>query len=670
MTLAIILALASAPAEIVVTGRALPPVESASPSRVVLDRTKLGRVASLRLEHALVDVPGIQTFRRADSGSAHPTTAGLTARGLGGNAASRMLLVVDGVPQSDPFGGWVDFPLYSLGRIGSVAIERGGGQTRWGSGAIAGTIEIASRGPGDGPALSALARAGSRRSIELSGDVIVGGSRAYLLAGAAFRRSEGFVPIVAQDRGPADIRAPYRQANGAVRGAVALSPDLELQGGFQLVDDRRTRGLADSANRTRGGDASLRLVGRGAHPFQLTVYRQVRRFSSLFAAASADRTTSRVTLDQYRVPASGWGARGEVDLVSGLIDVRLGADIRTGTGTTNERYQFVNGAPTRKRRAGGDFAVGGLFAQSAAQAGAWRLSLDARIDRWGLSDGRIREAQIGGAVLTEVGFPNRHGWQPGGRVALAHSSGPVTIEAAASRGWRLPTLNELYRPFRVGPDAVAANAALDPERLLGGEIGAALRPAEGVEIKASLFANRLSDAIANVTLGQGPGVFPGVGFVAAGGTVSQRRNVRAIESVGSELAADWSRGPWSAGLSASLVHARVDGGSIAPALDGKRPAQIPAIVAVARAAWSGSQDNWAALSLRYEGARFDDDLNSQRLRGALTLDGSAQWPLSRGLAITGAVENLFGAEAITGFSGNAQERSQGQTFWLGLSIRG
>lgn len=670
MTLATILALASASAEIVVTGRALPPIESASPSRVVLDWTTLGRVASLRLEHALADVPGIQTFRRADSGSAHPTTAGLTARGLGGNASSRMLLVFDGVPQSDPFGGWVDFPLYSLGRMGSVAIERGGGQSRWGSGAIAGTIEIVSRGPGDGPALSALARNGSSNSIELSGDFIVGNSRAYLLAGAALRRSDGFVPIVARDRGSADIRAPYRQANGALRGAIALSPNLELQGGVQLVNDHRTRGLADSANHTRGGDASLRLVGRGAHPFQLTLYSQVRRFSSLFAAVSADRSTSRVTLDQYRVPTSGWGARGEVDLLTGPIDVRLGADFRTGTGTTNERYQFVNGAPSRERRAGGDFVVGGLFAQSAWQVKAWRLSLDARIDRWGLSDGRIREAQIGGTVLTDVDFPDRQGWQSGGRVALAHMRGRVTIEAAASRGWRLPTLNELYRPFRVGPDAVAANAALDPERLLGGEIGAALRATDGFEVKVTMFANRLSDAVANVTLGEGPGVFPGAGFVAAGGTYSQRRNVRAIKTVGAELSADLSRGPWSAGVSASLVRARVYGGSTALALDGKRPAQIPRIVAVARAAWTRSQEGWAAISLRYEGARFDDDLNSQRLRGALTFDGSAQWPLNRGLAITGAVENLFGAEAITGFSGSAQERSQGRTFWLGLSIRG
>ena len=52
-------------------------------------------------------------------------------------------------------------------------------------------------------------------------------------------------------------------------------------------------------------------------------------------------------------------------------------------------------------------------------------------------------------------------------LGAAYGAGPVAVRAAAYRGWRLPTLNELYRPFRVGADATAANAALDPERLTG-----------------------------------------------------------------------------------------------------------------------------------------------------------------------------------------------------------
>ncbi len=66
--------------------------------------------ASDRLESVLGDVAGLQQFRRSDSRSANPTSQGISLRGIGGNASSRALLVLDGVPQADPFGGWVAFP--------------------------------------------------------------------------------------------------------------------------------------------------------------------------------------------------------------------------------------------------------------------------------------------------------------------------------------------------------------------------------------------------------------------------------------------------------------------------------------------------------------------------------------------------------------------------------
>ncbi len=474
---------AQASADIIVTGRALPPPDASAVSTIVLERRDLEQSASGRLESVLSAIPGVQTFRRADSASAHPTTAGLTARGLGGNAASRMLLVVDGVPQTDPFGGWVDFPLYSLGRIARLSVERGGGQARWGSGALAGVVEVDSVGPADAEPVTASARYGSRNSIDLSGSLFAKGAKAYVMAGAALRRSDGFIPVIGEDRGPADIRAPYRQANFLLRGAVALSPTLEAQGGIQLVDDRRTRGLADSRNRTRGGDASIRLVGKGAAPFQLAFYRQVRRFESQFAAASTDRSTSRITLDQFRVPASGWGARGEIDLLSGDFRLRLGADLRTGKGATNEWYQYLNGAPTRLREAGGAFATGGLLAQAGGRSGDWHWSIDGRVDRWSLTDGRLVQRLIAGGILDDVDFPNRRGWQPSGRASLALDRGAATIEAAIYRGWRLPTLNELYRPFRVGLDATAPNAALNPETLIGGEIGGRIRASGALDLR-------------------------------------------------------------------------------------------------------------------------------------------------------------------------------------------
>ena len=107
---------------------------------VEIDRARIEANASDRLESVLADVAGLQQFRRSDSRSANPTSQGITLRGLGGNAASRALLILDGVPQADPFGGWVAFPAYATDRIGRIRVTRGGGSGFYGAGALAGTV--------------------------------------------------------------------------------------------------------------------------------------------------------------------------------------------------------------------------------------------------------------------------------------------------------------------------------------------------------------------------------------------------------------------------------------------------------------------------------------------------------------------------------------------------
>ena len=129
-------------------------------------------------------------------------------------------------------------------------------------------------------------------------------------------------------------------------------------------------------------------------------------------------------------------------------------------------------------------------------------------------------------------------------------------------------------------DATAANPLLDPEKLVGAEVGANHEHG-GLSLAFTAFANRLRDSIANVTLGEGPGVFPGVGFVPAGGEFRQRRNLDSIRVRGVEASAAWKRGPWWLQAGASLVDAEVDASGPAAALDSLRPAQTPSTVVTA-----------------------------------------------------------------------------------------
>ena len=663
-------ALAQVEEEIIVTGRGL----RAAAGEAVFSTTTIGRErlegsASNRLEDILRDIPGFQLFRRSDARSANPTSQGATLRALGGNASSRALLILDGVPQSDPFGGWISWPAYDPRRLGEVRVTRGGGSGANGPGALAGTIELESASPNELRGVQAGLAYGSRDSIDGFAGVGANLGRGFVTVSAAFAQGEGFVPVVREQRSAVDRPSPYRQASLGLRAVTPVAAGVELQANGLLFHDERERGTAFSDIRTQGADASLRLVGPR---WSALAYLQTRDFYNSFASVARGRATVTRASEQYSVPSTGIGARGEWrPQVGGGVELRLGGDWRETVGETRERFNFVAGTGTRGRVAGGRTRTLGAFAEASWTGGPFTLTAGGRIDRWRITDGRLNERVFAtGTVLTDAAFPDRSGWEPTGRAGIAfRPAEELTLRTAAYRGWRLPTLNELYRPFRVGPDATAANAGLSPERLEGVEAGAEWRPAPGLRLGATVFANRLEDAIANVTLGRGPGTFPGVGFVAPGGEYRRRQNLDAIRAKGLELDAGLDFGAWSLTGGWSWVDAEVRASGTAAPLDRLRPAQTPRHTVSSGAAWSGGNGARASLAARYVASQFEDDLNSQRLRGAVTLDAAAAWPLTRRMAIELRAENLTDARVEAAISGEGiVERATPRTLWIGLRL--
>ncbi len=650
--------------EIVVTGKGLdaPPGEAAYAS-VAIDRERLSGSASGRLEDVLRDAAGIAQFRRSDSRSAHPTSQGLTLRGLGGNASSRALLVLDGVPQSDPFGGWVAFPAYLPERLASARVTRGGGSGYQGPGALAGTIDLSSGAPAELGGLQLGAAYGSRESIEAVAVGAAGLGQGFVTMAGQYARGDGFVPVVAEDRGPADRAAPYEQFSAALRAVVDAGGGTELQANMSGFLDRRDRGVDFTGIDSKGVDASLRLVGRGAWRWSALAYVQTRAFASGFASVDAARTTASPTLDQYHVPATGVGARLELQPPLGRgTTLRIGADARRVSGKTQELFTFVAGSPTRRREAGGDSVTAGAFADLSLERGPWTLSAGGRLDHWSIGVGRLTERPLSGVgAFTDTRFAGRDAWEATGRLGAALAlSDAVTVRAAGYRGWRLPTLNELYRPFRVGADVTGANAALSPERLTGAELGLNLKPAQGLSARATLFWNQLDDAIANVTLSVAP----------SGAVTRQRQNVDAVEAKGAELDLRWSSGPLSLSASYAYTDARVRASGAAAPLDGLRPAQTASHQASATAGWRRGDGLGGSITARYVGPQFEDDQNVRVLREAFTLDATLAVPIAGGFAAEARGENLLDARIEAGNSGNdIVERATPRTLWLGLRWR-
>ena len=658
---------AAEPPPIVVVAPALAdPAAEAAYDVETIGSQRLRASPSLQVEQVLLQVPGVQLFRRSDARSGHPTSQGITLRALGGNASSRALLILDGVPQTDPFGGWIIWPAFDLNSLAQIKVIRGGGSVAYGPGALAGTIDMKSR------VLEGFAgsiEGGSRNSLDATAaaGTAVGDGRLALFG--HYARGDGFVPLTRDTRGPIDQPAPYEEASARASLVQPLSANVDAQATLAGFVDHRERGVPFTENRTHGADASLRLVGRGAWQWSALGYAQWRNFRSGFASVNDARTEAHPVALQDSVPSTGLGASIEVRPPLAGVELRIGADARRTEGETRELYLFVDDRPTRRRIAGGKTLTAGLFADASKRLGPVTVSGGVRLDRWTISDGKLHEATLAdGSVLRDDRFANRHGWRPTTRAAaLYDAGGGLSLRGAAYLGWRMPSLNELFRPFRAGPDATAANASLDPERLVGAEIGARFEHGP-FSASVTLFRNHLSDAIANVTLGQGPGVFPGVGFVGDGGAYRQRQNIHAIRVDGLEASAGWRSGAWWAQAGASLTNAKVRATGASAALDGLRPAQTPNDVLTASGGWSKSGRE-ASVIIRRTGAQYEDDLNSLKLPPATSVDLFAAWPVGRRIQLIARTENLFDAEIVAGRDTDGTiERATPRTVWIGFRL--
>lgn len=653
--------------EIVVTAARLPPAAADAAFSVVrIDEAVLSR--SSRLDEALRSVPAVSLFRRTSSAAANPTTQGISLRAIAPSGAGRTLVLLDGVPLNDPFGGWVIWSQATPEYLESLDVIRGAGSGPYGAGALTGTITLRERGKGGALDVSASERGGLRAAGSASTRL---GPLAVTLSGLR-EVSDGYVPVRGPAAGAADTPLDLDSRSAALRVDTALG-QANLSVRAATWEEDRGSGLAGTRANASGHSLSATAAqapSADGYGWRLQAWRIDSNLANSSASVSADRSTTTPANDQFKTPATGWGLnaalrRRMADFAGGRLEWELGADARFNGGETNELFSNPTGAGfTRIRRAGGETAVAGAYVDASWTAADWLVAGGLRVDRWENTRGFRNEKTLAtGTVLLDEQDPDRSGDVVSARLAVRRDlGGGYAARAAAYSGFRPATLNELHRPFRVGNDITEANAALTPETLKGVETGLAF-DREGVRWGASVFWNQIEDAIVNVTLGSGPATFPRAGFVPAGGVLRQRQNAGTIDAWGVELtgALDLSSAV-SLNAAASWTDAEIDGGSSAAQLTGLRPAQAPEWSATAGLDWRATDRLTLALAARYESSRFDDDLNSRVLDAAVTLDARGEWAFTRNATLWMAADNLFDedvevSETGTGVAGYGPPRT-------------
>jgi outer membrane receptor protein involved in Fe transport len=648
--------------EVVVTAARLPPAAGDAAFSVIrLDQETLDR--STRLDEALATVPAVSLFRRTSSLGANPTTQGVSLRAIAPSGAGRTLVTLDGVPLNDPFGGWVLWSQVAPESLESLDIVRGAGAGPYGAGALTGVIALRERDHEGGALDASIGEDGGRR---LAAATTLKSGRVAITGSVLLDHSDGYVPVRGPAASAADTPLDLDAKSAALRADIGLDDLTALSLRASAYDEDRGSGLLNTRSSASGQGYSAtlsRTPSKGALGWRAQVWRRESDFANSSASVAADRSTTTPANDQYAAPASGWGTnlalrQSAIDLFGGRLEWELGADARFAEGETQERFSWS--APlnrfTRDRYAGGEASVIGGYAEGSWTGGPWLVAGGLRLDQWKNADGhRLELDRATGAALLDETYADRSGEVTSARLAVRRDLGAGwAARAAAYSGFRPATINELHRPFRVGNDITEANPDLEPERLQGVETGLS-RDHGTTTFGATLFWNRIEDAIVNVTIGTGPGVIaalPRGGFVPAGGVLRQRQNAGTIEATGVELNAEqrWDRITLTGAL--SWTDAELDGGSAASQLTGLRPAQAPEWSATAGIDWRTTDRLTLSSRARYESARFDDDLNSRTLDAALTVDARADWRLREGVILYAVADNLFDEDVAVSQTGD------------------
>ncbi|MGH7804692.1 MAG: TonB-dependent receptor plug domain-containing protein, partial [Candidatus Binatia bacterium] len=567
-------------AVVITPGRVSQPLAEVPTNTTVLSGDALRSTGSQTVDDALRHVPGFSLFRRSSSLVTHPTTQGVTLRGIGPSGTSRTLVLLDGVPQNDPFGGWVYWSKLPRETIERVEIVRGGGSDAWGNAALGGVIHLVTEAPTE-RRLRLRASGGSRETWDVEAAAREVRGPFHLELGGSGFDTGGYPVVRSGPRGPIDEDASSEHQAFRGRTGYALSDavDLSLRGGF--FHEERENGTPLAENETDAGDVAATMDVRTADlgDWRLLAYAQLQTFSSTFTSASPDRTTETPALDQFDVPSTGIGASLAWNReIGGGHRLGAGGDFRGVDGETNEDFRFLEGRFQGRRKAGAEQQLFGGFAHDAwSLAPGLVLTLGGRVDFWRSFDAFRRERSlIDGTETRNDRFDDEDEVAFSPKVGLAwRFAEPWSARAAFYRAFRAPTINEQVRPFRVRNDITEANAGLEPEILTGGEAGLDFTATE-VFARVTGFWSEIDEPIANVTIGEGPGPVVPCGFVPEGGVCRQRQNLGRTRIRGVEAEAAWSPlPPWRLGVSYLFDDAEVVDAPNGRELEGKRLAQVP-----------------------------------------------------------------------------------------------
>ena len=605
-------------------------------STVLLSTADVAATPALRVDDVLRQVPGFSLFRRSDSRTANASNQGVSLRGLGGTAASRALVLEDGLPLVDAFGGWVYWDRVPRASLSNVEVFRGGASNLYGSDALGGVVQFITRQP-ERPAFALETSYGNERTPDLSFWTGTREGRWDVSLASEMFRTDGFIVVPTWQRGSIDTPANSKDATVDLTLGHQLGEKGRAFARGSFYTEFRNNGTPVQTNDTRMGEGAVGLDQEfGNHDsLGLRAYGQVQGYDQAFSSVAADRNSESLTDLQY-VPEQVVGGGAQWTHFLGSHQTLIaGMDLMEVMGASDEQF-FSSGTHTRNNASGGRQRILGWFGEDLIRINNWTVILAGRFDDWNNFNASSICTPVNGACTSSsLLYPSRSDFAFSPRLSVLRSlNHNVSVTASMYRAFRAPTLNELYRSFRLANVLTLNNPYLNAERLTGAEAGMNVSALDHkLDLRGTFFWSDIVDPVENVTTD-----------ATSSPVLRQKENLGRIRSRGVEFDSVMHLGrdiQVSAGYeftAATVVNYTVPQGAVS--LLGNNVAQVPRNVFTWEARYWNPSRIMLSVQGRFVGNQFDDDQNLYPLGRFYTMDLQIGRKLTRNLEVFAAAENI------------------------------
>ena len=604
----------------------------AQPDAVVVSSNQLQQWGALATDDKLRNVVGFSLLRRSGSQTANPTSQGVSLRGLGANGASRALVLADGIPLNDPFGGWIYWARIPQSSLDQVQLVPGGVSALYGNDALGGVINLETRAAVQTDAFVEGSYGNESSPFGSGWGTMRFGQWAVVTSGEGFR-TDGYVAVPENVRGSVDTPVASQYGSGNLRLERLFSDKGRAFLNGSLYGEDRQNGTALQVN-----DTTIRQLAFGtdwnspaAGLFTVRMYGGTQNYHQTFSSIAADRNSESLTNIQY-VPVQQMGLLAQWSKqLARRFTLLAGLDALDVQGFSSET-SYSSGKPTAELSNGGTQQSLGAFLEGIVQITRnWSVTLSGREDLWSNLDGSSSRIPVVGKP-TYVAYSDRgqNAFDP--RLSTSYSvNDRVVLYAAGYRSFRAPTLNELYRSFRVGNVQTLANPYLRAERFSGAEGGVRASALHArLSIHGSFFWGHTTDPVANVTINTTPQLI-----------VRMRENLGETRAWGFQAGAEMRI---TDRISVTATYQFIDSTVVSfpanSALVGNMVPLVPRNEFAFQGTWVAPKQFFVAIQGRTASNEYDDDQNLLPLGAYFVLSATVSHSLTKEFDIFFQGENL------------------------------